>query len=89
MSSMEARCPPRKSQARHSGPKRCAAVQRGPIAKIVWNETGLKKFLLNLLRRNNGVRQRFSVAMDVIAFRRLIHLTTDQNGVFQWGVENK
>jgi hypothetical protein len=66
---------------------RCRSAAQS-IAKILSNETGWKKFLLNLLRRNNGARQRFSVAMDVIAFLRLIHLTTDQTTSLT-GVENK
>jgi hypothetical protein len=66
---------------------RCRTAAQ-PIAKILSNETGGKKFLLNLLRRNIGARQRFSVAMDVIAFLRLIHLTTDQTTSLT-GVENK
>jgi hypothetical protein len=65
-----------------------AAVQRGRIAEIVSHENDTKKFLLNKFWPREVASQRFSVAMDVIAFRRLIYLTADQNSVFQWGVEN-
>jgi hypothetical protein len=52
-----------------------------PIAKIVSNENDPKKFLLNKVGPRQVASQRFSVAMDVIAFRRLIHFTADQNDV--------
>jgi hypothetical protein len=51
--------------------------------KIVSNNSGLRKFLLNWFGPDQDAWQRFSVATDVIAFLRLDHLTTDQNGVSQ------
>jgi hypothetical protein len=54
-----------------------------PNAKIVSNNSGLRKFLLNWFGPDQDAWQRFSVATDVIAFLRLDHLTTDQNGVSQ------
>jgi hypothetical protein len=63
---------------RHPGCRNAARL----IAKIVSNENDTKKFLLNNFKPRQVASQRFSVATDVIASLRLIHLTA-QNDVSQ------
>jgi hypothetical protein len=55
-----------------------AALQREKCKiKIVSNESGVKKFLLNRFCLHRVARRHFSAAMDVLALYRLTHLTTD------------
>jgi hypothetical protein len=55
----------------------CRTATRAPAQiKIVSNESGRKKFLLNRFWRELGARHHFSAAMNVLASRRLTHPTT-------------
>jgi hypothetical protein len=63
---------------RHLG---CRSAARA-IAKIASNKNDTKKFLLNNFELREVASQCFSVATDVIASLRLIHLTA-QNDVSQ------
>jgi hypothetical protein len=58
-------------------PRRSAAQRNNPL-----EQNHPKKFFLNSCRSDEDAwQQRFSLATDVIAFIRLIYLTTDQSDV--------
>jgi hypothetical protein len=65
-----------------------AAVQRAAAQiKIISNECGRKKFLLDRFWRELGVRHHFSAAMNVLASYGLTHLTADHQKFVSYDVQ--